>query len=178
MTSPRLETARLLLRPPIDQDLDGWADLDADPRAVEFIGGLKTRNQAWMDMATAAGMWSLRGCGLFSVIEKDTGRWVGRVGPWLPEGAIGTEVGWAISPTAWGKGYATEAAHAAIAWACDHLGWTDVIHCIDAPNAASIAVAERLGSTWLRADREAGGKEVQIYGQSREASRAANRGNA
>lgn len=176
MSSPRLETARLLLHPPIDQDLDGWAGLDADAGAVEFIGGLRTRNQAWMDMATAAGMWSLRACGLFSVIEKDTGRWVGRVGPWLPEGAIGTEVGWAISPTAWGKGYATEAAHAAIAWAFDHLGWTDVIHCIDAPNAASIAVAERLGSTWLRADHEAGGKEVQIYGQSRDTWRAANRG--
>ena len=68
-----------------------------------------------------------------------------------------------------------EAAHAAIAWAFDALGWTDVIHCIDAPNAASIAVAERLGSNWLRADREAGGKEVQIYGQDRDAWRAANR---
>ena len=102
------------------------------------------------------------------------GRWVGRVGPWLPEGAIGTEVGWAISPIAWGKGYATEAAHAAIAWAFDHLGWTDVIHCIDAPNTASIAVAERLGSAWLRADHEADGKEVQVYGQSRNAWRAAN----
>ena len=175
MTSPRLETARLILRPPIDQDLDGWAGLDADPRAVQFIGGHRNRDQAWMDMATAAGMWSLRGCGLFSVIEKDTGRWVGRVGPWLPEGAIGTEVGWAISPTAWGKGYATEAAHAAVAWSFDHLGWTDVIHCIDGPNTASIAVAERLGSTWLRAHHEAGGKEVQVYGQSRETWRAASR---
>ena len=173
MISPRLETARLILRPPVDEDLDGWADLDADARAVQFIGGLRTRNQAWMDMATAAGMWSLRGCGLFSVLEKDTSLWVGRVGPWLPEGAIGTEIGWAISPTTWGKGYATEAAHAAIAWAFDHLGWADVIHCIDAPNTASIAVAERLGSAWLRAAREADGKEVQIYGQSREAWRAA-----
>lgn len=172
MTSPRLETARLILRPPIDEDLDGWAGLDADVRAVEFISGVRPRNQAWMDMATAAGMWSLRGCGLFSVIEKDTGRWVGRVGPWLPEGAIGTEVGWAVSPTAWGKRYATEAARSAIAWAFDHLGWTQVIHCIDAPNIASIAVAERLGSTWLRADREADGKTVQVYGQSRETWRA------
>lgn len=173
MTSLRLETSRLILRPPVEEDLDGWAGLDADARAVGFIGGLRTRNQAWMDMATAAGMWSLRGCGLFSVIEKDTGRWVGRVGPWLPQGAIGTEVGWAISPTVWGKGYATEAAHAAIAWAFDHLGWTDVIHCIDSPNAASIALAERLGSAWLRAAQEPDGKEVQVYGQSRDTWRAA-----
>lgn len=176
MTDLRLETTRLILRPPVDEDLDGWAGLDADARAVGFIGGLRTRNQAWMDMATTVGMWNLRGASLFSVIEKDTGRWVGRVGPWLPQGAIGTEVGWAITPAAWGKGYATEAAHAAVAWAFDHLRWTEVIHCIDAPNAASITVAERLGSRWLRTDREADGKEVQIYGQSRETWRTANVG--
>ena len=147
MISPRLETARLILRPPVDEDLDGWAGLDADARAVQFIGGARSRNQAWMDMATAAGMWSLRGCGLFSVIEKDTGRWVGRVGPWLPEGAIGTEVGWAISPTAWGKGYATEAASAAIDWAFARLGWDEIIHCIAPDNRASQQVALRLGSS-------------------------------
>ncbi len=173
MINPRLETARLILRPPVEEDLVGWASLDADARAVGFIGGLRTRNQAWMDMATAAGMWSLRGCGLFSVIEKDTGLWVGRVGPWLPEGAIGTEIGWAISPTTWGKGYATEAARAAMAWAFDHLRWAEVIHCIDAPNTASIAVAERLGSAWLRVAREADGKEIQVYGQSRDTWRMA-----
>ena len=173
MINPRLETARLILRPPVEEDLDGWASLDADARAVRFIGGLRTRNQAWMDMATAAGMWSLRGCGLFSVIEKDTGLWVGRVGPWLPEGAIGTEIGWAISPTTWGKGYATEAARAAMAWAFNHLRWAEVIHCIDAPNTASIAVAERLGSAWLRVAREADGKEIQVYGQSRDTWRMA-----
>lgn len=173
MINPRLETARLILRPPVEEDLDGWANLDADARAVGFIGGLRTRNQAWMDMATAAGMWSLRGCGLFSVIEKDTGLWVGRVGPWLPEGAIGTEIGWAISPTTWGKGYATEAARAAMAWAFNHLRWAEVIHCIDAPNTASIAVAERLGSAWLRVAHEADGKEIQVYGQSRDTWRTA-----
>ena len=145
MISPRLETARLILRPPVDEDLDGWAGRDADARAVQFIGGARSRNQAWMDMATAAGMWSLRGCGLFSVIEKDTGRWVGRVGPWLPEGAIGTEVGWAISPTAWGKGYATEGARAALDFAFGEAGLAEVVSFTALPNLRSIAVMERLG---------------------------------
>lgn len=178
MADPQLQTSRLILRPPIEDDLEGWAGLDADPRAIQFLGGLRSRDQAWMDMAAAAGMWRLRGCGLFSVIEIDTGRWIGRVGPWLPEDAIGTEVGWAISPASWGKGYATEAARAAVAWAFDHLGWAEVIHCIDAPNTASIAVAERLGSSWLRTDQEASGKEVEVYGQSRGAWYDANPGQA
>jgi RimJ/RimL family protein N-acetyltransferase len=168
-----LSTRRLMLRPPIEEDLDGWAALDADADATRFIGGPQDRAQSWQGLATAAGMWALRGLGLFSVLERDTGRWVGRVGPWVPEGAIGAEVGWAIAPAAWGKGYAVEAAAAAIDWAFDHLDWTQVIHCIDAPNTPSIAVATRLGSSWLRADREADGKAVEVYGQSRDQWRAA-----
>jgi RimJ/RimL family protein N-acetyltransferase len=161
-----LRTQRLLLRPPEQADFEAWAALDADEVATRFIGGASDRNASWQGLATAVGMWTLRGCSLFSVLEADTGRWVGRVGPWLPEGALGTEVGWAIDRSAWGRGYATEAAEAAIGWAFGTLGWAEVIHCIDAENAASIAVAERLGSHRLRADVD-GGKPVEVYGQAR-----------
>src|SRR5512143_797098 len=145
-----LRTPRLLLRPPEQADFEAWAVLDADEIATQFIGGVSDRSAAWQGLATAVGMWTLRGAGLFSVLENDTGRWVGRVGPWLPDGALATEVGWAIDRSAWGRGYATEAARAAIDWAFRSLGWTEVIHCIDAANTASIAVARRLGSRRLR----------------------------
>jgi RimJ/RimL family protein N-acetyltransferase len=75
-------------------------------------------------------------------------------------------VGWALTPSAWGRGYATEAARAAMAWAFDNLGWTEVIHCIDPANTASIAVAERLRSRKLR-EQQKDGALVAIYGQSR-----------
>jgi len=110
---------------------------------------------------------ALRGCGLFSVIERDTGAWIGRVGPWMPEGALGPEIGWAFSSAAQGRGYATEAAKAAMDWAFYTLQWTEVIHGIDIGNTASIAVARRLGSTWLREAAEPDGQVTQIYGQSR-----------
>jgi RimJ/RimL family protein N-acetyltransferase len=97
-------------------------------------------------MATMAGSWVLKGFGMFSVIEKESGRWVGRLGPWQPEGWPGTEVGWGIARAHWGKGYATEGASAAVDWAFETLGWSEVIHCVDAANRGSIAVAERLGS--------------------------------
>ena len=93
-----------------------------------------------------AGAWSLQGFAMFSVIEKSTGRWIGRVGPWHPEGWPGTEVGWGIVHDCWGRGYATEAATAAIDWAVDTLRWTDIIHVIAPTNARSQAVARRLGS--------------------------------
>ena len=162
-----IETRRLSMRPPVEADLAGWSALDSDREATRFIGGVQTRDQSRAGLATVMRMWAEQGCGLFSVIERASGVWVGRVGPWVPKDHIGTEVGWAIARPAWGNGYAVEAATAAITWAFESLRWTEVIHCIDAPNRASIKVAERLGSGWMRQDRDADGKTVQVYGQSR-----------
>ncbi len=144
---PTLETERLILRPPADVDFDGWAELMADPVAARFIGGAQPRAVAWRIIAAFAGSWVLHGFGMFSVIEKSSGAWIGRIGPWRPEGWPGDEVGWGLLPSAWGKGYAVEAAIATIDWAFDHLGWTDVIHCIDPENVPSQQVARRLGAT-------------------------------
>jgi RimJ/RimL family protein N-acetyltransferase len=143
---PTLETARLLLRPPQQSDLDAWAAFSADEVAARFIGGHQPRGGAWRGLATMAGSWTLLGFGMFSVIEKASGQWIGRLGPWQPEGWPGTEVGWGIAAAHQGKGYATEGAAASIDWAIDHLGWTDVIHCIDPANTPSQLVAQRLGS--------------------------------
>ncbi len=143
---PTLETARLILRPTGAQDLDGWAELMADAEAAQYIGGQQTREAAWRGMASMAGSWAINGFGMFSLIARDTGLWVGRIGPWRPEGWPGTEVGWGLLRSAWGKGYAVEAAQAAIDWAFDHLGWDEVIHCIHPDNAPSQQVATRLGS--------------------------------
>jgi RimJ/RimL family protein N-acetyltransferase len=143
---PRLETARLTLRPPEAQDFEPWAAFMADAATAEFVGGVQPRSAAWRGLMTMAGAWSLHGFAMFSVIEKSTGRWIGRVGPWCPEGWPGTEVGWGIVHDCWGRGYATEAATAAIDWAIAALGWTDIIHVIAPTNARSQAVAHRLGS--------------------------------
>jgi RimJ/RimL family protein N-acetyltransferase len=99
-------------------------------------------------MATMTGSWTLKGFSMFSVIERDSGKWIGRLGPWQPEGWPGTEVGWGILPAYWGKGYAAEGAAAAIDWAFEMLGWSDVIHSIDPDNEGSIRLAERLGSAY------------------------------
>jgi RimJ/RimL family protein N-acetyltransferase len=78
----------------------------------------------------------------------------------------------------WGRGYATEAAAATMEWAFDHLGWTEVIHCIDEANTASERVAERLGSRRLGRGRlppPYADHEVVIWGQTREEWRARRR---
>jgi RimJ/RimL family protein N-acetyltransferase len=147
---PTLETERLILRPPVAEDFDAWADFIADEEAARFLGGAQDRIGAWRIASTMTGAWVIRGFSMFSVIEKATGRWVGRLGPWQPEGWPGTEVGWGIVRDAWGKGYATEGAAAAIDWAFDAFGWDEVIHTIEAANVNSQRVAQRLGSRILR----------------------------
>ena len=143
---PRIETARLILRPPRGEDLDGWSELMADEPATRFIGGLAPRSVCWRQLMMMIGAWHAEGAAMFSVLEKDGGRWIGRVGPWRPDGWPGTEVGWAILRDRWGRGYAAEAAGAAMDWAFETLGWTDIIHSIAPENVASQRVAEKLGS--------------------------------
>lgn len=143
---PTLTTDRLILRPPTQDDFPAFAQMMSDAEHVRFIGGQQVRATAWRTWASIAGSWSLLGFGMFSVIERESGQWLGRIGPWVPEGWPGNEVGWGLTRTATGKGYGVEAARASIDWAFDVLGWTDVIHIIAPDNLPSAALAARLGS--------------------------------
>lgn len=141
-----IETDRLILRPPSAADFDGWAAFSADAQSNRFLGGPKSRAEAWRFLCAMAGAWHIRGFAMFSVLLKENGAWIGRIGPWQPEGWPGTEVGWGILREYEGKGYALEAAVASIDYAFDTHGWDKVIHTIDPENIASIRLAERLGS--------------------------------
>lgn len=176
---PRIETERLLLRPPLAHDFPGWCELMGDEEAARFIGGHQPPAQAWRTFLTHVGAWEVQGCGMFSVIERATGRWLGRVGPWRPVGWPGPEVGWGLVRSAWGAGYAREAAAASIDWAFDTLGWDEVVHCIAPENTASIRLAERLGSVNRGPTRLPPPFEearVDLWGQSRAEWRRAGRG--
>lgn len=146
MTGPILFTERLMLRPLNGEDFEPWAAFQADPESMRFLGDVQNRAEAWRSLCTMAGAWSVRGYSMFALIERGTGRWIGRVGPWQPEGWPGTEVGWGVAREFAGQGYAYEAAVAAIDYAVDVLGWTDIIHTIDPDNLPSIRLAQRLGA--------------------------------
>jgi len=178
MTGPVIETERLILRPPQPEDFDPWATVMEDAAASRFIGGPQPRSGAWRGFCCVAGAWSMFGFAMFSVIEKSSGMWIGRLGPWKPEAWPGPEVGWGLAKEAWGKGYATEGATASIDWAFDNLGWTNVIHCIDPHNTPSQAVALRLGSRRLGIGTlppPYDSPPIEIWGQSAEEWRARSR---
>jgi RimJ/RimL family protein N-acetyltransferase len=167
----RIETPRLILRPPRVEDLDGWSAMMADEPTARFIGGVMPRAMCWRQLMSMIGSWHALGFAMFSVIEKSSGRWVGRVGPWKPEGWPGNEIGWAIARECWGRGYAGESAAAAMTWAFEHLPWNDVIHAVAPANTASQRVAQKLGSRNHgpgRLPEPYAEDRVDLWGQTRE----------
>lgn len=167
----RLETQRLILRPPRMEDLDAWTEMMLDEPTARFIGGVMPRPICWRQLMTMIGAWHSQGFAMFSVLEKSTGRWVGRLGPWQPDGWPGTEIGWAIVRDRWGMGYAVEGAIAATDWAFDVLGWSDVIHSIAPNNVASQRVAQKLGSRLLgpgKLPAPFADHPIELWGQTRE----------
>ncbi len=106
----------------------------------------QSSGDAWRAFVSILGHWSIRGYGFFSVFEKTSGEWVGRVGPWRPEGWPGLECGWSIAPAHWGKGYAGEAAIAATRWIFAEQPALDRVISLIAPgNHKSQAVARKIG---------------------------------
>jgi len=171
----QLETQRLILRPPQAADFEPWAAFQANEASTRYVGGPQVRSVAWRAFLTVVGAWPIQGFSIFSVIEKASGRWIGRIGPWCPDGWPGTEVGWCVVRDAEGKGYATEGATAAIDWAFDTLGWNDVIHMIQPANAGSKAVARKLGSRFIHDGRLPAPYDtmhMEVWGQSRDEWRA------
>lgn len=173
-TGPVLETERLRLRPTLREDFEAWAEFAADAEVMRFMGGPQPRPVAWRGFVSMAGSWALYGYGMFSVLDKASGRWLGRVGPWRPEGWPGNEVGWGLVRDAQGKGIAYEAAVATMDWAFESLGWDAVIHCVDRANLRSVALAERLGSvaTGAAVLPPPSGVEIEVFAQTRAAWRA------
>ena len=144
---PVLETERLILRLPVAGDFEDFVLFAAEEETNRYLGGsTKSRSEAWRFFTNLVGAWAVDGFAMFSVIERDTGRWVGRLGPWSPPDWPGTEVGWGVRAEFAGRGFAHEGAVAAMDFAVERLGWTHIIHCIDPDNARSIALAKRLGS--------------------------------
>jgi len=146
--APTLETPRLSLRGWRPEDLAPYAAMMADPETARFItrkGLPYSKAQTWGEMALLVGHWQLLGYGMFVVEERSTGDFLGRVGPLQPPDYPGFEIAWGLAPAARGKGYATEAARAAIDWSFERFGLTRIVSLIHPLNAASRRVAERLG---------------------------------
>ena len=133
-------------------DFGHCAALWADPRVVEHITGRPlSREEAWLRFVRYPGHWSLLNFGFWLAEEKATGRFVGELGfatfhrdldPPLEDIP---EAGWVLAADAHGKGYATEAVQAMLAWGEQNLPVRRTLCIISPENAASIRVARKCG---------------------------------
>jgi RimJ/RimL family protein N-acetyltransferase len=160
LDGPVIETPRLILRPWRSEDVAPYTTMLSDPATARFItvDGKPVEDEmtGWRHTVVMAGHWAIHGAGMFAVEEKHSGKFIGRVGPWYPPAWPDFEVGWGIARDARGKGYASEAAAAAIDWAFANFEISQVIHCIDRENVGSQGVARRLGASKR--------KQIELFG--------------
>jgi RimJ/RimL family protein N-acetyltransferase len=150
--APFLETDRLRLRGHRVGDFFDLAAMWADLVVTRHVGGRpSTREESWSRLIRYAGLWPLLGFGYWAVEERATGRFVGDVGfadfkrDLTPSFDGAPEAGWVLASWAHGRGYATEALRAALAWGDAHFGATRVVCLIDEDNEASVRVATKCG---------------------------------
>ncbi|MEU4389634.1 GNAT family N-acetyltransferase [Kribbella sp. NPDC023855] len=154
-------TARLLLRPFRDDDLPAWAELNADPEVMRYLGG-KALSRAESDEIAAAvnRQYVAEGIGFLAIERRTDGAFLGAGGltrePWHPDDL---EIGWRLARAHWGHGYATEAAASWLAYAFTDLDLPRVLASTDTPNTKSVEVMRRIGMTFdhhavLEADGE------------------------
>jgi RimJ/RimL family protein N-acetyltransferase len=153
---PVITTARLTLRGHRLDDFDAFASMWADPLVTRHIGGKPlSREDAWARFLRYVGHWTVMGYGFWIVEETATGRFVGEVGcadfrrdfqaPLDFSFDDAPEAGWVLAPWCHGRGFATEAVRAALAWTAQTLSTDRAVCLIHPDNQPSLRVAHRCG---------------------------------
>lgn len=158
--APVIETERLILRGQRREDFEAFLQIWSDPEVTRFIGGKPSkREEAWNRLLRNIGHWEEMGFGPWMICEKDGGALIGDIGfanfqrTLEPSFGETPEIGWVMSPTVHGKGYASEAIAAALAWGDANFEGPRTVCIIDPGNAASLRVAAKNGfREYARAD--------------------------
>ncbi|MFG3322508.1 GNAT family N-acetyltransferase [Streptomyces sp. NPDC048171] len=145
-----LRTDRLVLRRWRDSDLAPWAAMNADPEVREHLGDPLTREQSDASVAGFRDDFDRRGYGWWAVEVRATGEFIGFAGLDEVEDGLpftGVEIGWRLARSAWGRGYAGEAARAVLAHGFEVLDLPEILAVTTATNVRSQAVMRRIGMT-------------------------------
>ncbi|HZX53751.1 MAG TPA: GNAT family N-acetyltransferase [Ilumatobacteraceae bacterium] len=151
MTTPRLQTARLLMREWRDSDRAPYAELNADPDVMRHFPSTLTSQQSDEMIERMIAHWDNRGFGLWAVERTDTSAFIGFVGLMMPVWQAPftpcVEVGWRLAQQHWGNGFAPEAATAALEWgfANVELPADEIVSFTTEGNVSSRRVMEKIG---------------------------------
>jgi RimJ/RimL family protein N-acetyltransferase len=141
-----LETERLILRPLGGDDLDDLAALQANAEVVRHLGGrLRTRGEMAERLEKILDHWRRHGFGIFALLEKASGRFVGYCGVAYLHGLADAEVTYGLASPFWGHGLATEALKCCLQYAFEEVGLPRVVGVAVVENVASQRVMEKAG---------------------------------
>ena len=146
-----LTTERLILRPWRAEDLEPFAAMSADPEVMEHFPSTLTRAESDAVATAIGGEIETHGFGFWALEVPGVAPFIGFAGirtvtfdaPFTPA----VEIGWRLAPAHWGKGYATEAARAALVHGFGALGLAEIVAFTIPANLPSQAVMQRLGMT-------------------------------
>jgi RimJ/RimL family protein N-acetyltransferase len=165
-----LVTARLRLRRWRDGDVDALAAMNADPEVMRWIGDGSVRDRAatGAELAAIERLWQARGYGRFAVEVRETGELAGLTGMAVPDDVPdvmpAVEIGWRFARAHWGRGFATEAARAALRFAFTDGGLDRLVGVHVVGNDASARVMLKLGMRFHLATTETVyGRPVHVY---------------
>ncbi|TMR39013.1 GNAT family N-acetyltransferase [Nonomuraea zeae] len=145
-----MRTDRLVLRRWRESDFGPWAAMNADPEVREHLGDLLTREQSDAVVSKFQSEFDQRGYGWWAVELLATGEFIGFAGLDKVDDGMpftGVEIGWRLARSAWGHGYATEAALASLTFGFETLGLPEILAVTTATNLRSQAVMRRIGMT-------------------------------
>lgn len=150
-----LVTERLRLRAWRETDFAPFAAMNADARVMEHFPSTHTRKQSDAIAHRVMATIEAQGWGLWAVEVTGGESFIGFTGLASPKFEAHftpcIEIGWRLARDAWGKGYATEAARAALAFGFGELDLPEIVAFTAVGNARSVAVMQRLG---MRRDGE------------------------
>jgi RimJ/RimL family protein N-acetyltransferase len=147
--SDEIRTARLLMRPWRENDNDPFAAMNADPRVMEYFPALLSPAESAASADRIRRHWTDHGYGLWVIEIPGEFSFIGFVGLSRPNFEAHftpcVEVGWRLAAEHWGRGYATEAARAALRVGFGELSLDEIVSFTTAANRRSVRVMERLG---------------------------------
>ncbi len=150
MSIPTLQTSRLLLHPWAFEDAPALFQILQEPDIFKYFPRTAPPRREWVDkyIAHHFAHWQERGYGHWAVVTKNDGQVAGWTGlEYLPE-LDQTEVAYLLSKQVRGRGYATEAARAAIAFGFGTCHLPVIIGLVHPENVASVRVLEKCGLTF------------------------------
>jgi RimJ/RimL family protein N-acetyltransferase len=146
-----VQTARLVMRRWREADREPFSVMNADPEVMRHFPAPLDRNASDALVDRIEARFEDQGFGLWALEVMATGKFIGFTGlnpmPAGIPGGGGMEVGWRLERSAWHRGYATEAAHAAVGLAFGPIGLTELWSMTAVSNESSQAVMRRLGMT-------------------------------